>query len=515
MNRRRVAFFSALMLTGLSLGCGPMRGASAIREVQDTVRQRSGLEVSWGRQPTPDPTIQTRVQTLLENELTVDGAVEAALLSSRRLQATFEELEIARADMVQAGLPVNPKLAGEIRFPARPVRPFELTLTQTLLDLLQLPARRRLADATFEPAKLRAANDVLAFVAEVRAAYYSLQAAEQTVTMRRDVTETGRGAAELAIRQHEAGNISDLDLENEQALFEQTKLDLAQSEAVSLAARERLNGLMGLWGAQTTWRIIPALPELPPEEVNFERVEAAAVSQRLDLMVARQEIEVAARARPLARSRAIGDIDVGVHHEAEPEGTKSTGPALDIPIPLFNRGTAARARAEAVLRQSQQRYAALAVEIRSEVRSARNRVLAARSRAEYYRDVILPRRERIVTYSQQQYNYMLLGTLQLLLAKQNEIRARLDYIETLRDYWTGRTELERTVGGTLQAAKGATGAAEAAPTTDESGPTAAEPAREPVEPIPPPAGAGDPDPSLRRPLPGAEQRTVHRDGGSQ
>src|SRR5439155_21074041 len=117
---------------------------------------------------------------------------------------------------------------------------------------------------------------------EVRAAYYAAQAAEQTIAMRRDVTEAARGAAELAIRQHEAGNVSDLDLENEQALFEQAKLDLAQSEAASLAARERLNGLMGLWGAQTAWRIAPALPELPPEEANLDGLEAAAVSQRLD-----------------------------------------------------------------------------------------------------------------------------------------------------------------------------------------------------------------------------------------
>src|SRR5207244_203850 len=211
------------LLTGLSLGCAPMRGASAVREVRDTVRQRSGLEVSWDRQPVSDPSIPARVQTLLDKELTVDGAVEVALLSSRRLQATFEELEIARADMIQSGLPLNPRLAGEIRFPGSPVKPFEVTLVQTLLDLIQLPARRRLAAATFEPAKLRAASDVLGLVAEVRAAYYAAQAAEQTVSMQQDVTDGTRVAAELAIRQHEAGNVSDLDLENQQVLLEQAK----------------------------------------------------------------------------------------------------------------------------------------------------------------------------------------------------------------------------------------------------------------------------------------------------
>lgn len=440
---------SALLLAGLPFGCAPMRGASGFHEVQETVRRRSGLEVTWDRQPTMDPSVQSRIQTLLEKELTAEGAIEVALLSSRRLQTRFEDLEIARAEMVQSWLPRNPLLASELRFPGRPSRPFEVALTQSLLDLIQLRMRRRLAEAAFEPAKLRAADEVLTFVTEVRGAHYTLQAAEQAIEMHGQIVEAARAAAELAIRQHEVGNISDLDLEDEQALFEQAKLDLEQSESEALADRERLNSLLGLWGQQTEWRIAPALPDLPPEEPDLEGVETVAVSQRLDLLAAQHEIEVASRALPLARSTAIGDVSVGVHHEKEPEGTKTTGPALDVPVPIFNRGRAARAKAEAQLRQSQQRYAALAIEIRSEVRAARNQLLSARSRAEYYRDVIVPRRERIVALSQRYYNYMLLGNFQLLLARQNEIEARKEYIRALRDYWTGRSELERAVGGRL------------------------------------------------------------------
>jgi cobalt-zinc-cadmium efflux system outer membrane protein len=76
-------------------------------------------------------------------------------------------------------------------------------------------------------------------------------------------------------------------------------------------------------------------------------------------------------------------------------------------------------------------------------------VLAARNRAEHYRKVVLPLRERIVQDTQEQYNAMQVGAFQLLIAKQQEIDAGNRYIETVRDYWLARTELEVILSGTL------------------------------------------------------------------
>ena len=45
---------------------------------------------------------------------------------------------------------------------------------------------------------------------------------------------------------------------------------------------------------------------------------------------------------------------------------------------------------------------------------------------------------------------MLKGAYDLLLAKQNEIAAERSYIESWRDYWVARAELERAVGGDLK-----------------------------------------------------------------
>jgi cobalt-zinc-cadmium efflux system outer membrane protein len=141
------------------------------------------------------------------------------------------------------------------------------------------------------------------------------------------------------------------------------------------------------------------------------------------------------------------DLGVGVHREREPEGPKTTGPAVTIPIPIFNRGEAQRARASALLHQAEQRYAALTVNARSEVRSARERLLEARARVEYMRDVIVPRRARILALTQLEYNAMLRGVFQLIQARQNVAIAERELVLGQRDYWIARSDLDTALAG--------------------------------------------------------------------
>jgi cobalt-zinc-cadmium efflux system outer membrane protein len=444
---RLASALAVAALASLLSGCATAPKDAGFAEVQETVRRRAGLTAEWVRRPDQEEAVKSRTTILLGETLGVEGAVEVALLNSRRLQATLEELGLARADLLQSRLARNPVLGIDIRSPERA---FELSLVQNLISLLQIRRRHAVAAAGFEAAKMRVTHEVLELVARVRAACYTLQAAEQVVEMRRTFVASARASAELAIRQRDAGNLPDLDLENEQAFLEQAKLQLAGSEGEVISARESLNRLMGLWGPQTAWRIAPALPDPPSADPDLKGLESLAVAQRLDLRAAWAELQAAARAVPLARSSANVDISVGVHREREPEGTTTTGPVLEYSIPVFDRGRAAKSRAEALLRQSQDRYAALAVEIRSEIRETWHRLNLARGRVAYYRDVALPRRTRITGLSQRHYNFMLLGPYQLILARQNEINARIDQIDSLKEYWLARAELQRAIGGSLR-----------------------------------------------------------------
>ena len=451
------------------VGCANVPKDAGFGEVQKVVATRTGHLVQWRGNTAADAAVDAAVFSALQQGLTADEAVQIALLNNLNLQATYQELGVAQANLVQAGLLKNPTLSFERRLPGQAA---VLDVFADFLDLFFIPLRKRVAGAEFEAAKLRVADAVLMTAAQTRQAFYTLQGAEQMVEMRRSVAQATAASAEAAQRLREAGNITLLAFREEQKLAARAKLDLARAEAEVIEDRERLNVLMGLWGTSTDWKIASRLPALPATELSAQGLQSLAVSQRLDLGVAREEVEVAAQSLGLSRaSRFVPNVNIGAHFEREADGVESVGPSIELPIPIFDQGQAVVARGGALLRQSQLRYAALAVEIRSEVRTAYSRMIAARDRVEYHQREVLPLAAQVVEQTQLQYNAMQTGVFQLLQAKQAQIEAGREYIETLREYWVARSELERAVGGRLRASESirpATQPTGPMPTTDES-----------------------------------------------
>jgi cobalt-zinc-cadmium efflux system outer membrane protein len=435
----------SLGVAALLTSCVSVPRDAGTNEVQQAITRRGAPAVEWNAPPAT--TDDERVKAMLHDELTADQAVAVAMLNNPRLQVTLAELGIARADLIEASTITNPVFEFEIRFPGEPYRPYELRLAQSLIELIQLPRRRALGRAAFDAAQMRVSSVVLRFAGDVRSAYFDLIAATQHVALSRTTAEAARTAAEVAVRQHAAENITDLDLENEQALYEQAKLDLARAEQRLLLAREALIRAMGIRDAATDWRVTARFPELPVTEPDQQELEQLAATQRLDMAIARRELEVAQRQLPLARLAALEETLVDFHYEREPSGEHTEGPGIEIPIPIFNTGRAARTRAEAQYLRARHALNALEAESSSRLRSARATVAELRARVEYYRDVIVPRRERILELTKLEHNAMLAGVFQLLQAKQNELRARRDYIEAQSEYWTARTELDRAIQG--------------------------------------------------------------------
>lgn len=436
---------SILVLILLAGGCASVPGDSGINEIAQTVRDRSGQTLEWKTAVTmqDDP----RVRAMLEQPLDADRAVAVAMLNSPRLQMILADLGIARAELIAASTIPNPILELEIRSGASPYRPYEIILAQSLLDLIGLPRRRQLGTAMFEVAKLRVSAEVMRFAAEVRTDYYGLLAASQELEMSRTVMEAARTSTDLAVRQHAGGNITDLDLENEQALYEQAKLDLARAEEQIVLGRERVIRSLGLRDGGN-WSIQAEFPPPPEQEMTLQELSTLAHTRRLDVAIARREVEVAERALPLSRRSAIGEIVADVHLSREPSGEKTVGPGIAFPIPIFNRGRAARMRAESELLRSRQSLALVTARADSELRTAEQRLAAAHARIEYYRDVVLPRRARIVELTRLEQNAMLVGVYQLLQARQNEANARREYIGAQFDYWVARNDLDQALNGT-------------------------------------------------------------------
>src|SRR5438477_9493730 len=440
---------SLLLLTaGAVAGCAHVDPNPAFQELANTVRLRTGKRVQWNRGNAEDAQAEAAVSSLLSRPLTAESAVQIALLNNHTLQATYEELGIAQADLVEAGLLRNPIFTFERRFPGQAL---EMDLLKEFIDIILLPLRKRIAAAQFEVVKLRVAHEILKTAAEVRAAFYEHQGDQQLVDLRKTVAEATERSAETALRMQQAGNLRNLDLASEQAAHAQAKIELAKAQSEAVQTREKLNKLMGAFGTQTNWTVASRLPELLGGEVSTAQLELRAIQQRLDLAAARQQFIAEARARGIARAEAIlQGAEIGAHYGHEIEGgIHSIGPSVNVPIPIFNQGQPASARAGAKMRQAEQRYLALAADIRSDVRAARDKMLLSRRQVEYFKCTALPTRTRVTEESQLEYNAMQIGPFQLLQAKQEEVKTGAESVEALRDYWVARAELEKAVGGSL------------------------------------------------------------------
>lgn len=445
MKRVMTTLFLSAAGAALLASCASVPHDAGLSDVQQAVTMRTNQTVQWNADVAA--TDDERVRAMLQDELTADEAVAIAMANNPRLQVTLAELGIARADLIDASTITNPIFELELRIPGEPYRPFELRLAQSLIELIQLPRRRAIGRAAFDAAQMGVSANVLRFGADVRSTYYDLIAATQHVAQSRTIVEGARAAAEVAARQHAAENITDLDLENEQALYEQAKLDLARAERQLLVARESLMRAMGLRDASIDWRVPETFPALPPSELDQPQLEQLAAQQRLDLAIARRELEIAERQVPLARLASLGAINVDAHYEREPSGEHTIGPGIELPIPIFNTGRAARTRAEAQFLRARHALNALMMESSSQLRAAGATLAEARARVEYYRDVLLPRRRRIVELTKLEHNAMLIGIFQLLQARQSEARAQSDFIEAQREYWSARNNLDRALQG--------------------------------------------------------------------
>lgn len=437
----------APLFVPLALLAGCVSTDAGYQDVRKVVNSRTGHEVRWGHIE-GDGASGDAVRKLLSKPLTAESAVQVALLNSAELQAAFEELGVARADLVSALRLPNPVAEGSVRFRKSESATLDFAVTEDLTQLVFLPLRNGVAQAQLEAAKASVAGRALDLVLQVRAAFYGYLADQQVLEFRETVLKALEASATAAQSLHEAGNVTDLDSDTEQVLYDEAKVNFASAQTALGASRERLSALLGLWGARSDWQVGGRLND-PPADFALADLEAKSIEHSLDLAIIKHRFEAAAKRSNLATAQGfLPELKAGVTAERE-EKQWSYGPLAELQLPLFYQGQGEVDRARAEMRRQRQLLEARAVQIRAAARTTAARVLAARERAVYIKTVLLPARERILNQTQLQFNAMSVSVFQLLLARRDEVEAARSYVEALRDYWTARAEAEQLRSGRL------------------------------------------------------------------
>lgn len=449
--RRPMRVAAALSLFAFLAGCAsfsPDGGMTPVALYASDVLQK---DVAVIRNADDAERTLAAVQTIRRRVLTADGAVQIALLNNRGLQAAFNELASAEAEMVGDSLPPNPTFSIS-RIAGSGSVEIERQIAMDILALATLPIRSEIAAARFRRAQLRAMEETLRLAAETRRAYYRAVAGAELSGLLTQAEDTAKATAQLALKLGETGSLNKLDQAREQVFYAETTADLATARQEAASARERLARLFGLWGGDLDFRLPSALPALPSRPVSQPAIEVEAVSRRVDLQAARIELGALARSYGLTQAtRFLSMLEVaGISKKTtEPElGTiRERGIDVQLQIPIFDFGEVRVRQAEAAYMGAVNRLTEKAVNVRSEARDAYRTYRSSYDIASHYQREVLPLRKIISDESQLRFSAMQIDVFALLQEARQRLAALRAAIEAKRAFWLAKTELSVAVNG--------------------------------------------------------------------
>ena len=444
---------SVLALAAWLSGCAPLVVDDQQRSLNDFAQASTGAPARWQTSEQDRATAAQQVGQLLAQPIGADDAVRIALAHSPALQALFAEAAAASARATQSARLPNPLFTFERLVRREPGgaadKEIGRMLGVSLIDLLLLPSRIELAAFAQQQIGLRSSADVLRAAASARQAWVRAVAAQQSLAYFEQVKQAAEASAELARRMQSVGNFSKLQRAREQAFYADATAQLARAQQATLAAREALVRVLGLDAGQAArLSLLPRLPELPGAPRDEAAVAQTALDSRLDVRLARANLDRLARAQGLTRvTSVVNGLHIAGVRNSETGRAPQKGYELEFTLPIFDFGDALRASAQADYMAALQRTAQVAVDAGSQVREQYGAYRTAYDLARHYRDEIVPLRKAIADENLLRYNGMLIGVFELLADAREQIGSVVQAIEAQRDFWLADAALQGALLG--------------------------------------------------------------------
>jgi outer membrane protein TolC len=434
----------AVALAGLTLGaCANVAGGQSVQIAQAGGTPAAARTAAETRRDAPE--LRAEIERRLGAPLSTDDAVLIALLNNRSLRATYFSVGLLDGDLAQA-LSAIETGSGDIE------RRFVLASIGTRSRAMASEVDRRKGNEL----KLEVAAEMLRLAAEVRSAYGSAVAAEQSARYMGQARSATEATLDLTRRGSRVGNWPKVNELREQVFHGEMTAQLARARQAAMSQRERLTRLLGLWGQDIAYKLPERLPDLPSQPLDGSDLESIALTHRLDLQAAQIDIIADAREMELehygngelltgrTRFTTLDEVDYFRDNTIRTEGVVRT-----TQVPVFDREQGRVDRRMLPFIQALDRYAELGVMVRSEVRDAYNAYRTAYDVAKHYRDEIIPLRKQIGEEQVYRYNGMLISVFELLADAREQISAVIASIEAQRDFWQAEADLRlaMTTGG--------------------------------------------------------------------
>ncbi|MBB2749966.1 UNVERIFIED_ORG: outer membrane protein TolC [Rhizobium aethiopicum] len=450
-----------LVLSGCVTGAEYSGKEAGFTAVSNKTAIVTAKETVWIQSQSQARSASAQVKSLLarNKSLDVETAVQIALLNNKGLQAVYADLGDSAADAWQSTMFINPTASiGTTGMGTPELEAFKTIEGMIATNILALATRNRdiaIADTRFRQAQLIAAVRTLQVAANTRRAWIGAVAGWENVGQLQRAQAAADAASELAEKLGETGAMTKGAQAREHVFVAELAGETAKARLSARLAKEELTRLMGLWGMDLDYQIPNSLPPLPRSVAKRDTIEAEALRNRIDLQVAKLELEVTAKSYGLTEAtRYVTDLEILTGFETEREieddekKTRTTAQVeLQFSIPIFDTGKARMRKAEVAYMRAANQLAEKAVNVRSEARSAYEAYRSNYDIARHYRNNVVPLRTKVEEESLLTYNGMISNTFELLTDTRDKINSILLSVNAKRDFWLAEANLAPAIYG--------------------------------------------------------------------
>ena len=378
--------------------------------------------------------------------LPLGDAVRLALRHDPRVGAALARVRAAQADARQARLLPNPVLSVMVRFPeGGGGEMIEAGLMADVLAVLTLPRRTSAADHRLRAASAEALGAVLDVLAEAQQQYAAAQAADETLRVVRDRRKSVADLAALARTLVESGRAGQAEQLAAEAELYDMDAEQVMAESERRQARLMLARLVGQPASAAEWELDGWRPPGPVALDERAWIDLA-LRRRPEVAAARWELAAAGDEAALAGAELFEGAEAGISAERE-EGNWLTGPAVMLPLPLFDWGGARRDKAAAMRVEARHELTLARRQAVEDVRVALAELSSALAAVEIVSGRLIPRQQQRRERAQAAFESGVTGMAPVLEAEQAIQAARAKLVELQQKASAAQYRLHRAAGG--------------------------------------------------------------------
>ena len=396
-------------------------------------------------------------QTANAAGMTLPKTIDIAVQNNKDLQTVRYTVEQARARLLQAGLPPNPRLDIAARndtiFKNQGEYVAGIGISQQFSVADRIGHQKDVARVDVALALAEINQVEIKLAGDVTSRFYSLLALNRQIEARERLIDVDQKLVLVTRNRFKAAEVSELDVNTAQLELQRLTQERALLESQRTTQLAKLNQLLGRAATQAL-ELDDTLPasDLLPSLADMQR---KALLLRPDLRFALLNADRAQANRALAHAQRWEDWTVGVGLEqgrqvidgAPPQGAdRLLGLSLSIPLPLRNKNQGNIAEAAASGAQAYARIEALKLSIGNEVASAYAETERLQLVLLEYQRNMLTLSARSVRLAQQGYRQGLIPVGDVVLAQRQQGELNMSYLNTLDQYLQALARLHIATG---------------------------------------------------------------------